>query len=619
MDLDALLMEIGFASIMALLLAGLIGLALEGGPRNYMYTASTPVSLPKSMEIRDAGPGLSTLAGVLRSLGGPKLNEELWSHMREWSAGDIQVSLYLEWLRNALSPEPWMAFLMAWYQPYQYHWFDNVEVWEAEPPLPGGPVRIGVVRLAFGAALIVTAYPFEGHVDIVVHGTIVDGEGWKKLLARAAMFYTPSDSPGGSDAERRAEILYLLANSSASLRTDWSLWRIHIEGRGSTLYSEGSVIPVSNIYVLLEMPSYTVIGEGTREAEHYFYAAEPLYWLVVGYPALSLALHLAYPENTDPWMLYRRAADLARSIALTGVRHPGGVNRGSYSAPFLVRQAGTGVCNEQSRASMLLASNALGALTAYASLYYRDLGRTWPEHAVSLLIYPSSVSEVRGTVELPVDVDEDGVNDTADVIADTAGLSPREIAERMISIYVAPPLGYTYLDGGSGPTPVSLIPLNTYVGAVQAAEMLPAWLKAPWLEGEAEAMLGFKPLYTNIPRSEVLRGYGEDWIEKWWSMSIALSPSLKVWGLSEQGVPEKIYRDLASRFPGDTGKPASPLLWEKLFEIWVNRATGVEDVSPPSMILALHTVIQHLPVVLSEPTPSLTEVLPRSIMSGGAG
>jgi hypothetical protein len=590
----------------SLVMAGLVGLAINGGSWSY-----TPISVstqqPPKPGCPSVKPGLNSLKGVLRSLGGRELNEGFWSLMPEYGADDRELSPYLEWLREALSEKPREAVGMAWYQPYEYYWFDNEEDWVGEPPPCRGPLRMGLLRLPFGATLVVTAYSFEGHLDMVIHATIVDGDAWRKLLARGAMFYTV-ESLGRTDITRRSEVLHGLAGSKAFLRTGWALWRIRLEGRGSFLEMNYSRTPLGNIYVLLEMPIYTVVY-GAEGGEHYFYAAEALYWSVAGAPALGLALNLAYSEGVDPMLAYIEAVSIVRSIALINVSYPGNLYRNLYGTPFLLRHAGTGVCNEQSRASLMIAANSLGMATAYVSLYYKDINEAWLEHAVALQVHASSLMGKglpAGVIKLPVDVDGDGLNDTASIIVDTAGLKPEEVEARMISLYIIPPLRYTYLSGGSEAEPASLIPLNDYIGAVEAMESLPAWLKPPWLD-TLTGLPGLQdPLYIDIPRGEVDKGPGYGWIKKWWNMSTALADRFKVWGVPRASSPSMLYRELESQVPGQTPYLAPPSLWEKLFEKWVWKATGVEDVTPPSMILGLQSVVEEIKTIYSTPTPPLS-------------
>mgnify|MGYP001772821737 CR=1 FL=1 len=45
--------------------------------------------------------------------------------MREFNASNPEIRPYIEWLRNAMAPEPHGALNMSWYPKYRYRWFDD--------------------------------------------------------------------------------------------------------------------------------------------------------------------------------------------------------------------------------------------------------------------------------------------------------------------------------------------------------------------------------------------------------------------------------------------------------------------------------------------------------------
>ena len=409
---------------------------------------------------------LSSLAGSLVCLGGGEITAQLWRGMRDYNASSPVVKPYVDWLREALAPEPGKALYVPWYPRYRYWWIDNGYWWRL--PEPGGDsvVRIGVVRLPFGGALIVTAFQdSDGRLVVVVHGTIVNQTGWKELLVRVGAFL------GG---------LKWYANH---IRVGWALWRIMLRGSGSYLEAGGEKIPVKQVVVLLEMPAYTVNETGTDEFSGevyrpwYWLDAEEAYWDIIGHPALALAVRLVSPPHPRLVDLYTRmVGGLTSSTVLTGVKYPPNYRDCISWTPFLLRIKGCGICDEQTRATLMFATNAMGALTAYIAV---DFGGG---HALSVMLHTDMDT---------IDTDGDGFPD-AKKLVDTAHLSPQYIDQELRTghgdAFYEPPLLYT------DPPVYGARATNDcfecyyrymhgyfYSGIAYAVLRLPDWLKAPWL------------------------------------------------------------------------------------------------------------------------------------------
>ena len=187
--------------------------------------------------------------------------------------------------------------------------------------------------------------------------------------------------------------------------------RISIEPKnGVYLAVNGTRIPIRNVVVLLEMPVYWIdityfTGRYRTIKGIYWSDVEQMYWDVVAHPALALAIHLASPPDVNIQGLYREMVKkLTIKVVLTDVYHPGSTAPPcGTGTPFLMRKIGCGICGEQSMATSLFASNALGAYTSIIGL---------PDHAISTIMYSGRNS---------VDTDKDGRPD-AMVLRDTADL-----------------------------------------------------------------------------------------------------------------------------------------------------------------------------------------------------
>jgi hypothetical protein len=539
-----------------------------------------------------AGVRLESLDGALQALDGDVLTRELWSRMRDYNAGDPAIKPYIEWLRNALAPEPHEALNVPWYPRYRYWWFNDRYGWGAEAPGYDAVVRVGVVRLPFGAGLIVTAYQAGNHVDIVVHGTIINETEWMTAVARSFICF---EAIPWHSIDRELRNFFHWYRPTGG----WVLWRVLLPSLGTYLEVGGVKVRVGTVYVLLEMPAYYSIIDGKPVLDVYFERIEWVYWTVVGEPAFALAYRLALPPDYYADKLYTGIGyispaeanllpvELVYSVSLLNVYHPGNdvlVNR--YFTPFEERAHGIGVCEDQSRASALFASNALGMLTAYVVIDYSDIDSLLPGHAISVVVYPSTVYRTPATVKLPVDIDGDGVNENADVLVDTAHLDPSYINSHIENVTIELPLMYVRWD----------VERNCYfyMGFTQAVLSLPGWLKMPWLS-----------------RFEgIIEAYMEDAMEQavsWWHR--------EVWsGTWTRNVTELVaemeeYDNIAHRL----NMTAPPDFWEAVALAVINKTMTAKDFVPPSVALALGKTLGVMQVVYEAHTPELREVLPAEV------
>ena len=494
-----------------------------------------------------AGPGysrLTSLNGTIVSLGGDEVTRELWMRMRDYNASDSAVAVYVEWLREALAPEPHKALSVPWYPRYRYWWFNDRYGWSMPRPGENGLVRMGVVKLPFGAGLIVTAYQDSDGLVVVVHGTIINETEWKELLSRVGAFI------GG------------VGGKAGNASIEWVLWRATLSGEGSYLSVGDTKLPVKQVIVLLEMPAYTINGKYWQEAEW-------AYWDVVGHPTLALAIHLAYPPNTKP-SYSKLVKHITWSVVLTGVKHPGdNAPYMYYHTPFLLRKSGRGVCGEQSTGTSLFASNALGAYTAYAGVS----GLRLP-HAISLIMYAGWNT---------IDTNRDGKPD-AIVLRDTSRLSASFINKHLEGIDYEPPLLYVdpevYTTEWVNGRPLFLNETARYgyfySGVVYAVLGLPDWLKAPWLNYTMEKSR-FRELeekaWTVMEKLPPLRK--EDYELYTETRAYLIDYAISLNRLDS-------FRSLVARIMGDP-----------VYTV------------PPSVALALSKVIGNLPVVYEAGTPSL--------------
>ncbi|OWJ54727.1 hypothetical protein [Pyrodictium delaneyi] len=552
---------------------------------------------------------LEGLDGALHALDGETLTRELWAKMRDYNAGDPAIAPYIEWLRKALAPDPSEALNVPWYPRYYYWWFNDREDWNAEPPSNDTIVRVGLIKLPFGAGLIVTAYQAGNHIDIVVHGTIINKTEWKTLLARSLMFHGVAplamvDYYGPDDFY--TDVTY----GFGDFRTDWALWRIRLDAH-SRLAVGNTTLPVGNVYVLLEMPAYFYKPQDYQL--RYLWGPEALYWEVVGYPAMSLALRLSSPPTATSWGLYTKVREITISVVTTATQHcwlEGPIreipsDKLNPETPFLIRAQMCGVCKDYTAATALFASHALGAVPTMLIVDTSDL-LDYPLHSVSVLTYLSATG-MTGPVRVPADVDGDGVNETSVVISDTAELSIDYINTHIIdydSSVVAPFRWYSLMSylNVNNKTTFLLYVAGTYywTGAIEAVAGFPDWMQMPWIRLLPESL-----------RPEHGTDKYMDYLVKWWYEGPALHP--------RSGTPSKDPVEVVEYGLNKTwfssGLPlaAPPDFWEKVFLTLLNKTMGVEDTVPPSVALALNRTIDSVPVVYEDRTPALREYLPQKL------
>ena len=425
------------------------------------------------------------------SVQGDRITSQLWSGMKILDSGDGSIKWYLGWLRGALGlPGRDLEGRLGYLGVFDSRGF------RAEIPGGQGMVKVGVIMLPFGGSLIVTAYSSGGRVFFVVHGLILDYERWEMLLSRTGLIMggpypgtcgglgLEGDYPlvtGGFNVGYKGS-----SGVNGSLaRSGWVLWRINLTG-GSYVLSGDGLRVVGGVYVLLEMPVYQVYtGSPGSGGWVEWWQAESVYWSVVGYPALSLGVNLAVGAGRSPLDLYTSIPKLlVRSVVLNNVSYPSVSESYYYSTPLKLRWRGAGVCNEQSRASSMFASNALGAASAYTGV------GEGLHHAVSLEVLPSRLYGRAGPVALPFDSDGDGVNDTGVVLVDTAHMRPGDLSRGIVWWYSVPEMPLAYSD-------VLESLRNFWLGLYSYNPLLKEFLWSRMLESRYLVYLTLAPLYVS--------------------------------------------------------------------------------------------------------------------------
>jgi len=476
---------------------------------------------------RFSGPSITTLNGTLHIMDGDNVTRGLWVHMEDFSASDPAIQPYLKWLTSMLSNKWSFSYTEVEKSTQWTKWFhDNATgldyyvfdaAFRASPILYREPrlARVGVVKLPFGGALVVTALLCDDGAHIVIHGTIVNATAWRELLVRwetmnaGLQVYNPMIIPVDANETNIHKMWYiketvgLLTYSLEKLvgetgtwprtigtfelynLTGWAYWRIGI-GTGDTyILSADGVIPIRKVVVLLEMP--VVANQRTLATM----INEMLFWSFVGHPAFALAFRFAYPPGADPVWLYRNIVlDFTRTVVLTDVVYGGRV--WESLGPYGIRKEGRGVCDTYATSTALFAADAMGGYSAYVAVNTPML--SWPIHAVSILVL--------GDGHGYIDADKDGVPDSI-VIADTANLAADYIQKNMFyigfkypfyvasmayrSVYDDPSMG-SYLGdewwfGEVAKREWLADPYaKYYIGIYDAVFRLPKWLLAPWID-----------------------------------------------------------------------------------------------------------------------------------------
>jgi len=286
-------------AVLVLVLLGFLAGYFWLGPASFGGSARSGVSTatyrPVSTSAVHRGHGV--VLGYLPSLNGtlhcfnPNLTRVLWDRMRDFNASDPRINRYVSWLSVALGRYPSLALtntsrpvvktrdgmglVVAGH--YRFWWMDEFGFLAEPPRLTNQVVRMGVVKLAFGTALVVTAYQVGDHLDIVVHATIINTTEYMHTLFHRAL-----------------SAAFTMMGPPANPRIDRVLFRIRLVGRGSYLQTpNGMKLPIRYVYVLVEMPVLIDTRGGIEIPQPEFMA-----WMVLGRPALGLALQLAYPPNT---------------------------------------------------------------------------------------------------------------------------------------------------------------------------------------------------------------------------------------------------------------------------------------------------------------------------------
>jgi len=423
--------------------------------------------------------GRQSLNGYLITYDGSNLTKRLWSRMSDYGVNDESVNMYVSWLKEVISGDI-SSFMNGKY----IYWFFSDDSKECSCSM-SKIVRIGLVNLSYGALMIVSSYRCGDSVSIVIHATIGDDRLWRELLAKALMLTFRLKY---EDKLEALKITLFRKYRYLFNKPAWTIWKISLRGNGSKIrLLSGETLPIRNVFVVLEMPIYFITPSmnETRYVlilPHYIDVAELLYWRFIASPALTLAIKLSQPPNSSLLQLYKGITlKLVSKVVLRNVRYSMEFPNLTYTAytPFLLRQEGKGPCIVQSTASSIFASIALDTITANAVINLPN-----GTHVISLLILPSTLFKSEGEVTLPVDVDGDGINDSAIVIVDTANLPIKYVETHIKELHLLGPLSYaptlllpTQLDNLS----LSITTLF-YAYFNYSRELLgsPSWMYLPW-------------------------------------------------------------------------------------------------------------------------------------------
>ena len=427
-----------------------------------------------------------SLSGYLFTFDGTEITEELWCRMSDYGVDNISVSKYVQWLKDVINGD-----INTLAGSKNIYWFFN----DCSGKLPRSMdriIRIGLLNLSYGACIIISAFKYEDGVDIVVHATIGSEKLWRELLARALMLtyrLKPEDGLEALKITLFRKYRYSFNNPA------WAVWVTSLRGEGSGVkLMDGKVLKIRNVFVILEMPIYFIrlmenktqysIYKGNLPILQYLDAAELLYWRLIASPALILAVKLAQPPNVSVLHLYEDIVpELVSKIVLRNVGYStkfANFSHITYS-PFLIRMVGEGPCIAHSMASSLFASVVLDAVTANAVI---DIANG--SHVISLLVLPSSILGSGGEITLSLDIDSDGVNDSATVVVDTADLPIEYIRTHIREVYLLGPLSYIpsfIVPARSDSLSSSITALfYAYFNYTEYLLSSPAWIHLPWSE-----------------------------------------------------------------------------------------------------------------------------------------
>jgi len=527
--------------------------------------------------------GKQSLNGYLITYDGFNLTEELWSRMSDYGVNDKNVSKYVSWLKEVINGD--INSVMN--SEYVYWFFSD----GSKEGLCGMSkvVRVGLINLSYGALMIVSSYRCRDGVDIVVHATIGDDKLWRELLAKALMLTFRLER---EDVLEALKITLFRKYRYLFNKSAWALWKISLKGNGSRVrLLSGETLPIRNVFVILEMPVYFIapsINETLYNLilPYYIDVAELLYWRFIASHALTLAIKLSQPPNTSLSHLYKDITlKLVSKVILRNVRYSKEFPNLTYTTytPFLVKQEGKGPCIVQSSASSIFASIVLDTITANAVIDVPN-----GTHVISLLILPSTLFKSEGEVTLPVDVDGDGINDSAVVIVDTANLPIKYMETHIKELHLLGPLSYA---------PTLLLPtrLNNlslsittlfYAYFNYSRELLssPSWMYLPW----SRRTLRIHELSINNLIDSSLK----DVLSSWYIGTKTPSGYIHYWSIPTLNISKKPYillqnyseSVMSGKFSKEEVRfgPSSLNLWINLWIDALNHVIPLSTHIPPS-------------------------------------
>jgi len=379
---------------------------------------------------------LDSLSGEWDSLGGAELTT-WWNRLSEVRAGELQS--YIDGLWEVMSGRGFD------------HVFESRGWAEPPKPLPEQKVKVYSLRLWFGARLDMLAYQSPrdpGRLVVVLYGTVEDMKEWYGGVARLAVFNGLIPAWGGEATNllwgfygigfgywHRTSVGYGFAMNlqwatsyleHVDARAELAVWKVRVGGGSGTLKAGGWTLEPEVYWVLVE----------PLLAELYVATAEQLYRLVVGAPVFQLTANMVLGPHAG----YLRYALWVRDVVHEmlplnyDMKHPA-------HSPASVLLKG-GVCVGYALASAMIANLAGGLPVALIAGVVPIPGFSNPSHAISAIVVPSRTG-VADEIRLHFDVDGDGLNETAIVLYDTAGLNRRELEvmtqEELLEEIVVPP------------------------------------------------------------------------------------------------------------------------------------------------------------------------------------
>ena len=300
------------------------------------------------------------------------------------------------------------------------------------------PLRLAVFNLSDGAQVLVVAFDDGDGVGLLVLGRVANGTEWLHDLLMTATLVGGLPAPSVSGSQLSPIYLAIMSNSTSDLgfwygyislgskvinnvsrplSYGYALWLFRVPPAGGPLelpsyvsymlslsyqYNEplwppsalpslyleygGAQLPVT-VYVALEEPAYLWNGTSPYDL---WYEADDLFWEVVGYPTISLAVNLQYDFTPYDSAIseaysYYVIPGLTYDVALVNVTYPPTEIARDTDTPLLANLVGYGVCQDQSTDTVTFMADALGAAAIMLSLPAYD-------HAVSVLLLPGNFS-----------------------------------------------------------------------------------------------------------------------------------------------------------------------------------------------------------------------------------